>query len=109
MRCFDLARAPVLPRVPGLGKNVVPLLQLWTLGGFRGFSPQLMGCSGENGSLRCLHEICHGCFHDLTYGAIIAVSLVLGLVVKAMNPGEVAFRNQFRLGRQPMLDIVPLR
>jgi hypothetical protein len=27
--------------------------------------------------------------------------------MKAVNPGEVAFRDQLRFGRQPMLHIVP--
>src|SRR5208283_36172 len=31
--------------------------------------------------------------------------LVLSLVVKPVNPGEFAFRDQFRLGLQPMLHI----
>ena len=30
-------------------------------------------------------------------------------VMKAVNPGAVAFRDQFRLGRQPMLHVAPLR
>ena len=34
-------------------------------------------------------------------------NFVLRLVVKPMNPGEVAFRDQFRLGLQPVLHIVP--
>ena len=36
-------------------------------------------------------------------------SHVLRFVVKTVNPGEVAFRDQFRLGRQPMLHVAPLR
>jgi len=35
------------------------------------------------------------------------MNFILCPVMKTMNPGKVAFRDQFRLGLQPVLHIVP--
>ena len=85
MRCFYFALPPILACVAGLGESVVPLMGLWIQGGFLEVRPQPVKGLWENG----------GFVH------------ILRVVVKPMNPGEFAFRDQFRLGGQPMLHIVP--
>src|ERR1035441_3491395 len=63
MRRFHLARAAILARVVGFGKNVVPLLRLWTWSGFLGIRTRFMDYGLENRSLRCFREFGDGCFH----------------------------------------------
>src|ERR1017187_10216565 len=63
MRCFHFARAAILARIAGFGKNVVPLLRLWTWSGFLGIRTRFMDYGLENRSLRCFREFGHGCFH----------------------------------------------
>ena len=82
MRCFYFALTPILARVAGLRESVIPLL---TWSGCLGIRSQPVKGLWENG----------GFVH------------ILRVVVKPMNPGEFAFRDQFRLGGQPMLHIVP--
>ena len=106
MRRFHLALAAILARVAGFGKNVVPFLRLWIWGGFPGISPHSVKCLRENSRLGCWHKFGDGWFHKFRL-YLIAVNFVLRPVVKPMNPGEVAFGEQLRLGLQPVLHIAP--
>ena len=106
MRCFHFARAAILARVAGSGKNVVALFG-FRRGGFR-IWPQCVERLRENRSLRHCREF--GCkwFHKFIsrLGNGVRGRFALRLVVKSMNPGEIAFRDQFRLRLQPVLHLM---
>src|ERR1035438_1756453 len=63
MRRFHLARAAILARVAGLRESVVPLLRLWTWGGFLGIRTRFVDYGLENRSLRRFRKFGHGGFH----------------------------------------------
>src|ERR1039458_6226606 len=64
MRCFHFARAAILARVAGFGKNVVPLSSLWTWGGGLGLRHTFAEGDWENRSLGRCREFGDGCFHN---------------------------------------------
>lgn len=68
MRCFDLACAPVLTRVAGFGKNVVPLFGLWIWSGFGEAAAQSVERFWEERSLNHLRAFGEGCFHRVIPG-----------------------------------------
>ena len=66
MRRFHLARAAILARVAGFGKNVVPLPGFWR-GGF-GIWPQRVKCLREHRRLHGGRKGGDGCFHVFISG-----------------------------------------
>ena len=106
MRGFHFARAAILPRVAGSGKNVVALFG-FRRGGLK-IWPQCMERLRENRSLRHCREF--GCkwFHKFVsrLGNGVRGRFASGMVVKPVNPGEIAFCDQFRLRLQPVLHLM---
>jgi hypothetical protein len=60
MRCLHFARAAILARVKGFGKNVVPFFGFWI--GCRRIRPQSVKCLRENRDLSCFREFCEASF-----------------------------------------------
>src|SRR5678816_3575953 len=89
MRCLHLARTAILSRVAGFGKNVVPLLRLWTWDRRFGIRTQ---------SVKCFLE-----YRSLVHGTIrVALEICLRPMMKTVDAREVAFREQVRFGLQPV-------
>lgn len=100
------ARASIFPRVAGLRKRVITLFRLCAENG--GLRPAFADCDFKRWSFICFREFNGGGFHKSINLGQLPVIFILRVIMKTVNPREIAFRDQFRLRRQPMLDLVPL-
>jgi hypothetical protein len=92
-RRFRLAGAAILTRIARLGKNVVPLLWVWRHRAFAGVRSQLVDRSGENRCFERFREIVVYVCHIVVSPSFFFDGVYLRLIVKSMNPGEIAFRD----------------
>jgi hypothetical protein len=96
VRGFHFPRAAILPHIPGFGKNVIALFGLWMRQDLLLIGSGLVHGLRENRRLIGCHRFGFGIFHKF----------ILRPIVKTMDAGAIAFRDQFRLGRQPVLHLV---
>ena len=87
MRCLHLARATILTRVAGLRESVIPLLGLWTWGGFLGGRTRFVDYGLENRSLRCFREVSDGCFHKWILSGLVAWEIYFMSGYENREPG----------------------
>jgi hypothetical protein len=91
-----------------LRKRFIPLWELGTRGGLPGIRSRFGDCGLENGSLRCLRALGAEDLHNLILSRFVAGEIiVIRPALKTVSRGEGAFRDQFRLGRQPMRHLLP--